>query len=367
MLIGLDARMLTYSGIGTYLRGLLSKLLSLPGEEQYLLFGKLKEIKRYLKEGKVRAVSWDSGPYNLFSLWLNPVIRRGFDLFHCPHYNLPFKIDKPCVVTIHDLIHFVRSDLLTNNIAHLYASWLLPRVVLKAWHIITVSEYSRQDIIRYLKVRENRISKIYHGVGEEFHPIPVKNVESFRASHGLPARFILFVGLLKPHKNIVKLIKAFSLVLHKHKDEEICLLLVGRRDERYSDLSKILRQKEFTRNVIHISQISYEDLPFLYNAAEILVLPSLYEGFGLPALEAMACGTPVVCSNATSLPEVVGDAAFMVDPHSAESIGYGIEKVLTDSLLRTTLRQNGLKRASLFQWQDAALKTLALYRKIVKQ
>jgi glycosyltransferase involved in cell wall biosynthesis len=361
--IGLDARMLSYSGIGTYLRGLLSGFLSFSGKENYVLFGKDKETQRYLRDGKSQAITWNADPYDPFSLWLTPVKGRGLDLFHCPHYNLPYGIKRPRVITVHDLIHLVCPDLLTDRKAHWYASWMLPSATRRATHILTVSDHSKQEILRHLKVPETKITVIYHGVEEVFHPLSKVEVETYRVAHRLPERFLLYVGLLKPHKNIVRLLQAFS-ALHL---DGVSLLLVGKRGSRYRDLDVLLEKEAFHQNVIFLSSIPFEELPLLYNAAESLILPSLYEGFGLPALEAMACGTPVVCSQATSLPEVVGDAAVLVDPLSVKSLAEGMWKSLENSALRSELRCKGLERAKQFRWQGSAAKTLSVYREVAQR
>jgi len=360
MRIGLDARMLTYSGIGTYLRGLLSGLLSLPGPERFILFGKPKEMASHLKAGRTEVVPWEVGPYNPLSLLWHPIPKGRVEVFHCPHYNLPFHIRTASVVTIHDLIHLVRPDLLSDHRAHLYASWLLPGVVRRTEHFLTDSEYSKGDIINHLRVPEEKISVIYPGVREGFRPYLRDEVECFRRSRGLPQRFALYVGLLKPHKNIIRLLQAFSSL----KEEGLSLLLVGRRDRRYRELNRALANDSLCPNVVLLPSFPFEELPLLYNAAECLALPSLYEGFGLPALEAMACGTPVVCSHATSLPEVVGDAAVLVDPLSVRSLAEGMQNILGDSTLRSELRRKGLERAKQFRWQDSAAKTLKVYREV---
>ena len=355
--------MLTYSGIGTYLRSLVSGLLDLPGEEEYFLFGKDAEVQGILRRGRYRGVTWKAGPYDPFSLLLNPIKKSNIDVFHCPHYNMPFGIKQPSVITIHDLIHLVCPDLLTDRRAHWYASRMLPSAARRAAHILTVSEYSKQQILRHLKVPETKVTVIYHGVEEAFHPMSKVEVESYRIAHRLPERFLLYVGLLKPHKNVVRLLQAFS-ALHL---DGISLLLVGKKDSRYRELDMILEKEVFRQNVIFLSSIPFEELPLLYNAAESLILPSLYEGFGLPVLEAMACGTPVVCSQATSLPEVVGDAAVLADPLSVRSIAEGMQKSLGDSALRSELRRKGLERAKQFRWQDSAAKTLSVYHEVAKR
>jgi glycosyltransferase involved in cell wall biosynthesis len=360
MHIGLDTRMIAYSGIGTYLRCLLSELLVLPGDEDYILFGKDAEVKGFLGGGRYKVTTWKAGPYDPLPLLMHPIKKSNVNVFHCPHYNLPFGIRQPCVVTIHDLIHLVCPDLLTDRRAYWYASWMLPSATRRAAQILTVSEYSKQDILSHLQVPEGKVTVIYHGVSAAFHPLSESEVEAYRLSRGLPKRFILFVGLLKPHKNIVPLVQAFNAL----PDKDLHLVLVGRRDKGYRSLNRTLANESLSQRIILYPGWGYEELPLLYNAAECLVLPSLYEGFGLPVLEAMACGTPVVCSQTTSLPEVVGDAAQLVDPLSVESIREAMNRILMDSSLRAEMSRKGLERAKRFRWQDTAARTLKVYHEV---
>jgi alpha-1,3-rhamnosyl/mannosyltransferase len=355
--------MLTYSGIGTYLRSLVSGLLDLPGEEDYLLFGKDAELQGILRGERYRGITWKAGPYDPLSLFRNPINKSNVDLFHCPHYNMPFGIKQPSVITIHDLIPLVCPDLLTDCRAHWYASWMLPSSARRASHIITVSEYSKHEILQHLKVPETKVTVIYHGVGEAFCPLPKSEVESYRIAHKLPERFLLYVGLLKPHKNVVRLLQAFS-ALHL---DGYSLLLVGKRDVRYRELNSFIEKRTLPSNVIFLSSVPFEELPILYNAAECLILPSLYEGFGLPALEALACGTPVVCSQGTSLPEVIGDTAVLVDPLSVDSLAEGMRTSLENYKLRSELRRKGLERVKQFRWQDSAAKTLSIYHEVAQR
>lgn len=363
MHIGLDARMIAYSGIGTYLRCLLSELSVLPGEEEYILFGKDAEVQGSLGAERCRVITWKVGPYDPWSLFMHPINKSNVDLFHCPHYNLPFGIRRPCVVTIHDLIHLICPDLLSDRRAHWYASWMLPSAAHRAAHILTVSEHSKRDILKYLNVPESKVTVISHGVSSGFRPYPRSEIQSYRALRKLPERFILYVGLLKPHKNIVRLVKAFSIL----QDTGLHLLLVGRSDKEYRSLNRVLADESLSQRIILYPAWAYEELPLLYNAAECLVLPSLYEGFGLPALEAMACGTPVICSQTTSLPEVVGDAAKLVDPISVESIRDGLKRMLMDSSLRAEMSRKGLVRAKRFRWHETAVKTLQVYREVANR
>jgi glycosyltransferase involved in cell wall biosynthesis len=196
-------------------------------------------------------------------------------------------------------------------------------------------------------------------VDAHFRPLPVAQVAAFRAEHGLPERFILFVGTLEPRKNVARLIEAFSR-LPKNRPP---LMLVGGRGWFYDEVFRQIQVLDLSDQVRHLGYVPAEELPLWYNAASLFVYPSLYEGFGLPPLEAMACGTPVVASNGSSVPEVVGPAGLLVEPTDTEAMAAAMERALSDQDLRLRMRAAGLVQASGFSWRQTALGTVASYRR----
>jgi glycosyltransferase involved in cell wall biosynthesis len=228
--------------------------------------------------------------------------------------------------------------------------------------VIAVSESTKRDLVERYGLSPDRIDVVYNGVDASFQPVPADQVNAFRTREGLPERFILFVGTLEPRKNVVRLIEAYA----RLPEGRPALVLVGSKGWLYDDIFARVEALSLKEKVRFAGYVSADALPYWYNAAELLAYPSLYEGFGLPPLEAMACGTPVVTSTASSLPEVVGDAALLVDPTDVEALSVAIEKVLSDEDLRRQMQAAGLAQAQHFSWETAARGTLESYRRALR-
>ncbi|MBI4699332.1 MAG: glycosyltransferase family 4 protein [Nitrospirae bacterium] len=340
--------MLNSSGIGTYLQYLLPCILPSYKNVRFNLLGNRTRLQQSICAGyeNITPIDCNSKVYSVAEqIELFRKIPPGTDLFWSPHYNiplLPVKVRKR-IVTIHDVYHLAFYDQLTLT-QKAYAKLMLNTAVRISDRIITVSDFSRSEIIKYTGINDSKITVIHNGVDAgKFKPADgnmMTVVNDLREKFNLPEKFILYAGNVKPHKNLKRLLNAYATLL-KRGLENYCLVIVGQRQgfiTSDSDVFKILNDNSFLREkVFFIGHISNEDLPYFYNSASILAFPSLYEGFGLPPLEAMACGCPVVVSNAASLPEVCGDAACYVDPYNVESIAEGMYKVLTDESLRQSL------------------------------
>jgi glycosyltransferase involved in cell wall biosynthesis len=265
------------------------------------------------------------------------------------------------VVTIHDVFPWScpGTSTLLDTLIHRY--WL-PRVLPRVDAVITDSQASKVDIVRFLGIPAARIRVIYPGVNTAHGPTSQSQIAVIRSSHGLPGSYILFVGSIEKRKNLHGLLHAYARL--RKMGETHPLVVVGMRRWRYTETTETLRELDLEQHVIFTGYMPDADLPALYSGADLFVFPSLYEGFGLPPLEAMACGTPVVCSNAASLPEVVGNAAITVDPHDAEGLAEAMHLVLTDVDLHEELREKGLERARQFTWERTARETVAVYREV---
>lgn len=260
-----------------------------------------------------------------------------------PGYNAPLFVVRPFVFSIMDLNHlFVPANSSFAKRAYYY--FVIKRACHKARRVITISEFSRTQVVSWSGLKAEKVVNVGVGVEDRFSPVGIQ--------HSLDCPYLLYVGSRKPHKNLVRLLKAFSIA---RIDQAIFLLLSGAPD-RY--MCAQLRNLGLENRVRFAGFISEENLPSYYRGALALAFPSLYEGFGLPVLEAMACGTPVLTSNATSLPEVVGDAGLMVDPYDVKAIAAGIERLVEDYQLREKLRTRGLERAKRYTWERTAEKTL---------
>ncbi|MBU0702637.1 MAG: glycosyltransferase family 4 protein, partial [Chloroflexi bacterium] len=287
------------------------------------------------------------------------VLRRiGADLVHGPVFVAPLLAPCPAVVTIHDL-SFIRFPDLFRPANRLYLTALTRLSARRARRLIAVSEHAAAESARLLGVSRERIDVIYHGVDPAFRPLPADEVAAFRRRRRLPERFVFFVGTLEPRKNLARLVEAFA----RARDARIGLVLAGGKGWLYDELFARVEALGLSEQVIFPGYVTSEELPLWYNAATLLAYPSVYEGFGLPVLEAQACGTPVLTSNLSSLPEAAGDAAVMVDPYDVEALADGLNRLLTDESLRNDLRAAGLARVGQFTWSRAAQETVRTYRR----
>jgi len=296
----------------------------------------------------------------LWEQWVQPrVLRRiGADLVHGPAFVGPVFAPCPVVVTIHDL-SFIRFPNLFRPANRLYLTMLTRLSARRAQRLIAVSAHAAAETTRLLDVPPERVDVVYHGVDAAFRPLPSGKVAAFRQRRGLPDRFVLFVGTLEPRKNLVRLVEAFARI----RDGQVGLVLVGGKGWLYDELFARVEDLGLGDEVIFPGYVTGDELPFWYNGATVLAYPSLYEGFGFPVLEAQACGTPVLTSNVSSLPEAAGDAALMVDPEDVEALAMELNRLLTDEPLRHELRERGLTHAKKFSWQHAAQETARVYRR----
>jgi glycosyltransferase involved in cell wall biosynthesis len=362
--IAIDARKLHDFGIGTYIRNLLKYLAILDRETEFVLLCRPQDTEVVERLGpNFRAVAESSRPYSLAEQVMVParLLTQNVSLFHEPHYVLPPLVPCRAIVTIHDCIHLMFPQYLPNRFAYAYARANLWAATKRAERILTVSETSKADILRYCDVPAERIIVVYNAIDDRFAaPTDDEAVERVRERYQLFGPFALYVGNIKPHKNLERLIDAFNLV-RRGGYERLELLIIGDQISKYPRLRRAVDRYKLHKHVRFLGFVADDTLAALYRLATVFVFPSLYEGFGLPPLEAMASGTPVVTSNRSSLPEVVGDAAVLVDPYSAASIAEGIQRVLGDSDLRRTLVARGLARARQFSWESSIRRIHEVY------
>jgi len=365
MKIGFDARMIDWAGVGTYTYNVLESLKEIDKENQYVLLCEQKTMSQVPEadnfDKRIVSESVFSSFHQLFfSLSLK---KHSLDVFHAPYFTFPLFLSCPSVVTIHDLIPLVFPLSMPSKIGRAYYQRANKKALNKAKMIIAVSESTKNDLLNNYDVSKEKIRVICDGVSEKFKAVQDRTLLSrVKKRYGIRSRFLMNVGNPKPHKNWPGLIEAFAESGKKVKDCR--LVLVGSRDPRYPEIERLIRKLQLKDRVIVTGFVDEGDMPLLYNAAEALVLPSFYEGFGLPVLEAMACGTPVLSSSSSALPEVCGDAALMVDANEPANLVAGIERILSDEKLRRELSDKGTKRAKLFSWKQTAQKTLEVYQEI---
>jgi glycosyltransferase involved in cell wall biosynthesis len=365
--IAIDARKLHDFGIGTYIRNLLKYLARLDHDTEYVLLCKPQDAAALEATGpNFRALVEPSRPYSMAEQVTVParLMAHRVNLLHEPHYVLPPLVPCRAVVTIHDCIHLVFPQYLPNRLAYAYARANLWVAARRAERILTVSEASKADILRYCDVPADRVIVVHNAIDDRFATPPSKDaVERARERYQLDGPFVLYVGNIKPHKNLERLIDAFDLV-RRGGFERLQLLIIGDQISRYPRLRRAVDKHKLHKHVRFLGFVHDDTLAALYRLATVFVFPSLYEGFGLPPLEAMASGTPVVASNRSALPEVLGDAAVLVDPYSSASIAEGIQRALSDPALRQVLTERGLARARTFSWEASVKRIHEVYMEV---
>ena len=378
----LDARTATphFPGIGRYVSNLAQAMVPLltAGERLTVICDPAHPIGLPRSEA-TQTIPLAVSPFSLRQQWVIPrLLRRmtpasSFQLpasvvYHSPYIAMPYLPGVPALVTVYDLIPLRYPEHSTAR-ARLFARWMTRLALRTARHVIAISEFTRRDFIGEFGLAPERITAIPLAADPAFRPQPPEALVAVRARYGLPESFALYLGSNKPHKNLTRLVEAWRIVQSSFQLPASSLVIAGAWDERYpeareraSALPTVYPASSFQLPV-WLGPVPEADLPGLYAAATVFVFPSLYEGFGLPVLEAMACGTPVICSNSSSLPEVGGDAVVTVDPRDAIALAAALARVLDDPRLRGDLSAKGLVQAGRFSWGDTARRTLDLYRK----
>ena len=352
------------AGIHHYIAQVLSHLPQTE-EEAYTIFTRygadLPERADFVLQGS----RWPTESRSVRILWEQlvwPWQARQQDLMHSMAFVLPFAARCPSVVTVYDLsfLHFPEQF---PSLQRWYLTSQTKRSCRAARRVITISESSRQDVHRFFGVPLAQIDVVYPGVNGRYQPLPAAQISAFRQKHQLPERFILHVGTLQPRKNIPALLEALA----KLNDKDVQLVLAGGKGWLYDEIFAQVTSLGLVDRVIFAGYVHDEDLPLWYNAATLFAFPSVYEGFGMPVVEAMACGTPVVASNASSIPEAVGNAGLLFDPQDAAALAERMASVLNDSTMSATMRNNGLQHAMNFSWETAGRETAVIYRLALDQ
>ena len=362
------------TGVGNYAYNLIQGLSHLPGAAQslklYLLHGR-RALQETCDSLPINSREWGLKGSHWRILWEQlglpwQVGREGADLVHYLDHALPL-LYQPCpaIITVHDLA-FYRLPEMYNFGRRAYKQFIGLRSVRRAAHIIAVSESTKKEIIALAGVPESRITVIPYGINPAFRPLPSSDLIEIKKKYDLTRPFFLFVGTLQPRKNIRAIIAALSkLILENNLDCE--LVLAGAEGWLSGDLLSFAGEKRIADRLRLLGAVPHDRLPELYNSAVALVYPSWYEGFGLPPLEAMACGVSVIASRLTSLPEVVGDAGLLVDPGDIDTLAREMLNVVQDAELRRKLSQLGLDRAKRFSWETCARETYRVYEQVIQE
>lgn len=377
MRIGVDARLIYHQpfGISKYTLNLLQAFAELnacsedtPGTEpiEYLVFQHRRHVTPVIDRPHFRRASLYSPIHTRLEQLTLPVELRfhDIDLLHSTDFIPPLRSPVPTVITVHDLAFLHWPHFLTKDSAAYYGQ--IDRAVNATGHIIVPSESTRQDLIGQFGVPDSRVSVIYEAANPQFQPLPVEEARrEVVAKYKIPERYILYVGTIEPRKNVDGLLRAYKHLRNKYAVDDVGLVIRGSFGWLYEETLNALDELDLRSSVYILGRVPDEQLWKLYVGARCHVHAAHYEGFGLPPLEAMACGTPTIVSNVSSLPEVVGDAALLVDPNNWEEIAVAINRLLSDDDLHAELREKGLQRANCFSWTNAAKSTLNIYKRIL--
>lgn len=366
--IGIDARKAHDFGIGTYIRNLVESLARVDEENRYVLFvgpdssrsftGLPDRFRTVLEPAPVYsareliALSW--------RLW-----RQRVDLYHSTHYVLPAWVPCKAVVTIHDIIHLLYPEFLPSPLAFLYAQRMIRRGLSRGDAIIAVSKSTKADLMEYFDVSGEKIDVVYQGVSDEFRQrLPEDQLADIKRSLGLDKKYILFVGNPKPHKNLDNVVRAFAraLQLQEFDAELVC---IGNRENSDFKIRQRAQQLGIADRLRLLGHVADEVLPAVYQGATLFLFPTLYEGFGLPVIEAMASGVPVITSSNSALKEVAEGYAHLVDPLDVDEIASAIAHCMRDRDHRDSLARLGSRRAEDFRWTRTAEQTLRIYNRVL--
>lgn len=354
--IAIDARMYNHSGIGTYLRNLIGQYAKLDIKDEVLLI-----TPPNIPNFGFRTRTSASRIYGLGEQTIVPITARTAKVFHSPHYNAPLLFPGKLVVTIHDLIHLEYEKLLPSLFHRLYARLMLNAAVSKADRIITVSNWTGEDVARRWPKAKKKINVIHNGV----MPSPCTiGPDGVREKYGVDKPYILYVGLLKRHKNVKRLVEAFAAEQKKLKGEYL-LVIGGNLSSDDDGLRELVNCSEEKHLIRLIGYVSEADLSALYDKASLFAFPSLIEGFGLPPLEAMSYAVPVISSNATCLPEILGDAPIYFNPRDIADIARALDRGLHDEEWREKAKTSGPATSAQYNWGLCARKHIEIYKSLL--
>jgi glycosyltransferase involved in cell wall biosynthesis len=373
MKIGIDGRAAKWyrgTGIGTYTYQLINCLNRIDNINKYLLF--MPENCKYdiaLKENFHLNNITEGNESNFWDEVNIPNILKdkNIELYHVPQNGVGLPVDKKCrfVITLHDVIPYKMPETVSDRYLKIFSDHI-PKIISECDGIITVSNYSKKDIVETLNFPENKVY-VTHLASEDIYRPLDKRISRYIAEkyYSIYGDFILYVGGFSPRKNIVGLIESFSKLLCSYK-KDVKLVIAGKQGKSYEIYKKRAEELHISDKVLFPGFVSIEHLPYIYNASQLFVYPSFYEGFGLPPIEAMSCGVPVIASNVTSVPEVVGDAGLLINPKDIDNLCDCMFRALSDEELRKKLISLGLSKASDLSWDKTANETISAYNRIIK-
>jgi glycosyltransferase involved in cell wall biosynthesis len=372
--VGLNAQLLNLSasyrgaGIHRFIHHLLSELPAAAPQYRYVTFLNDSRMASPAPAMQMRHTRWHTQNPIARIAWEQTALplaafTERLDLLHALAFARPVLARCPIVLTIYDM-SFVRMPERFPAFQRRYLQLMTRYSARHAAAITVISQSTKNDVVEFYGIAPERIQVVYCGVDEQFRQLAAAEIEEFRASKGLPARYILYLGTLEPRKNVAQLVRAFAALPPAGRPK---LVIAGAKGWGYADLFAAAEQSGIRSDIIFPGYVAQQELPLWYNAAELFVYPSHYEGFGLPLAEAMACGTPSITSNVSSLPEVAGHAALTVAPADTQGLTDAIERVLSDAQLRAQLKERGVAQAAQFTWRRVAEQTAQVYARVLKR
>lgn len=377
MRIGIEAQRLFRPhkhGMDRVALELIRSLQKIDKENEYFIFVKPDvDNKVVFSTDNFHIVEIEGGAYPIWEQFKLPKLAKAHncDILHCTSNTAPLALQMPLVTTLHDVIFKEGSVLeqLTSSaswyqkIGNLYRRLIVNSIVKKSQRLITVSNFERQNISKIYKLDSSKIQTVHNGVSECFKAVVDNKARAkVKQKYNLPEQFLLHLGNTDPRKNTARVLKAFYMYIYVYT-EDLKLVIVGLNESKLSTILKSIDlEEELSDKIILTGYVVDTDLPILFSLSELFLFPSLREGFGIPIIEAMACGTPVITSNTSSMPEVAGDAACLVNPNSTENIYEAIAKVRSDKNYKNQLTEKGLARYTKFTWENAARQVLGIYQ-----
>ncbi len=373
MRVAIDIRRAGDYGLGTYIRNIVNQLARIDDESRYLLIGERRHMAEFdtLPENfELLEYAHEPGTFrtHLHLPWL--LRQRHVDILHMPWFYAPAIVSSRLLITVHDLSDVLAPPVGASPPVQTGRLFFARRALNRADHIFAVSHASKRDLARFFHIPESKITVVYDAVDERFmsEPLPA-DADRILERHAVNSPYVLYAGNIRPQKNLPRLIEAFAVAKAELRGnpefDQLKLLVIGEALNRHADLRRAVVRARVREDVRFLGFVPSPVLRVFYSRASAFLFPSLYEGFGLPPLEAMAHGTPVLTSNVSSLPEVFQDAALLVNPENVFDIARGIRQILTENALRQTLRRRGYERARMYSWEHAARLVHATYHSVL--
>jgi glycosyltransferase involved in cell wall biosynthesis len=377
MIVGIEAQRISRKkkhGMDIVAIELIKQLQIIDNKNQYFIFIKDDEDNDVIKESNnFKVIKIKNAPYPYWEQVLLPreVKKNNIQLLHCTSNTAPLFSSVPTLITLHDIIYLEKLNFTKGTLyqifGNFYRRWNVPRVVKKASKIFTVSDYERNRILQHFNLATDQVITVYNGVGEAFKKVTdTRILQIIKQKYSLPDDYVFFLGNTDPKKNVMGVLKALSLLRLQNKLSFRLLMLDIDRDYLQGLATKI-GDTEVLNHITFCGYVPNYELPAIYSMAKLFLYPSLRESFGIPILEAMACGIPVITSNTSSMPEVAGDAAIKIDPFKPEEIALAIDNLINNQNQKEELSAKGLTKATQFTWKNNAIKTLDIYKTLTHQ